>query len=447
MNAKTYHAPEGQTISPADSSTARLLGVNAKRNHFRILAAMTVVTALIFGVTTFLELIGRASPAITVPALIRVLLVCSLILFLLWRFIAHYGDREIAKWVVITAVFLEILTMLTAPHDVPESHAVFYLVIVLSVFYFDIKLLFYCLALCVFGDMLLIERYPTMRPDPFEVGLIIRYLTYLWVTLGLAIGSQATKEMIQSATNLATANVRLREDIERKTQMDRMRKDFIASVSHELQTPISLIEGYGESLRDKKVRDEERDYCLDVIVDESKKMGRMVAGMLEISKMESGHVRLERASFYLDSLAAHVTRLYGQRIEEKGLRLELDAPADQVRVEADPGQIDQVMTNFLSNAVRHSPTGSRLTVQVRDLGPEGALFAVENEGDTLEPADLERIWEAFYRTDRARSRKLGGTGLGLAIARTILIQHNARFGAENTPTGVRFFFILPAANE
>jgi signal transduction histidine kinase len=142
-------------------------------------------------------------------------------------------------------------------------------------------------------------------------------------------------------------------------------------------------------------------------------------------------------------LAASVLRKHQNSLQDKGLSVAVDCPADSV-VLADRLKIEQVVTNLLTNAVRHTPTGGRIAVRVQPQG-ERLLVAVENEGKQIPVADLEKIWYKFYRVDKARNRKQGGTGLGLSIVQTLLQLHQSEYGVRNTGSGVQFYFTLQRA--
>ncbi|MGE5405101.1 MAG: sensor histidine kinase [Candidatus Saccharibacteria bacterium] len=427
---------------PELSLVSQLLEQNMSRNHFRILTATSVVIVLILAVTTSLKAVGMATPAITYPILLRTTIITGLVLAVLWWFVKRYKEQSFTKWLLITGVFIIMMIMRTAPTDAPETQAVFYLVIVMSLFYFDLSLLLYCCILCVLGDLLILELYPGMMPqNNIVVTLIIRYLCYLWVAIAAVIGSLATKELINEAAHLKFANVRLQEDIERKERMDKVRKDFISGASHELQSPISLIEGYAEGLKDNIVPGPERDYSINVIIDEARKMGLLVADMLELSKLESGQLRMDFRTFYLDGLVRNVVGLYSKKLDSRGIMLHMEIDSDQIIAFGDPVSIEHVIGNYLRNAIQYVPDGGwiRVSVFARE---DQAVVEVENQGEHIANDDLEHIWLAFYRTEQSRSRKFGGTGLGLAIVKSIIQRHHGDFGIYNTEDGVCAYFSL-----
>ncbi|MGE5418333.1 MAG: sensor histidine kinase [Acidobacteriota bacterium] len=435
---------------PELSLVAKLLEQNISRNHFRILTATSVVIALIMAVTTTLKAVGMATPAITYPILLRTTIITSLVLITLWWFVKRFKDHSFTKWILITGVFIIMMIMRTAPTDAPETQAVFYLVIVMSLFYFDLSLLLYCCILCVLGDLLILQIYPGMMPqNNVVVTLIIRYLCYLWVAIAAVIGSLATKELILEAAHMKFANVRLQEDIERKERMDKVRKDFISGVSHELQSPISLIEGYAEGLKDDIVPGPERDYSINVIIDESRKMGLLVADMLELSKLESGQLRMDFRPFDLGSLVRNVVGLYSRKLNSRLINLQMDTGSDNITAIGDPVSIEHVISNYLSNAIQYVPDGGWIRVSAYQQA-DRTVVEIENLGDHIAEDELEHIWLAFYRTEQSRSRKFGGTGLGLAIVKSIIQRHHGECGIYNTEGGVCAYFSLsitpPAAN-
>ncbi|MBD2871356.1 sensor histidine kinase [Paenibacillus arenilitoris] len=245
---------------------------------------------------------------------------------------------------------------------------------------------------------------------------------------------------------LHEANEKLREDIEREKALERMRRDFVAGVSHELKTPLSLIGGYAEGLQDNIGDGAKRARYAEVILDETRNMSAIVADMLDLSQLESGQYRLVREPFD----AAELIRESAERAETLGaaggvrVLTVLPAEADgKVEVDADRFRIGQVLTNLVTNAVRHAPPGGKVTVAAVRDGGEWRI-AVHNEGDPIPEKELPRIWSQFYRVDKSRARESGGTGIGLAIVKQILELHGSRYDARNERGGVTFAFTLPA---
>ncbi|MCC3375203.1 cell wall metabolism sensor histidine kinase WalK [Cohnella sp. REN36] len=247
--------------------------------------------------------------------------------------------------------------------------------------------------------------------------------------------------------DLQTANDKLRADIEKEKKLERMRRDFVTGVSHELKTPISLIGGYAEGLQDNIGSGVKREKYVEVILDETRRMSAIVGDMLDLSHLEAGQYSLNREPFD----AAELLRESAVRAQALGagrnIRVALALPEQEngtVPAMADRSRIGQVLTNLVTNAVRHAPAGGTVTIAAAAEG-EGWRLSVHNEGDPIPEEELSRIWVQFYRIDKARNRSSGGTGIGLAIVKQILELHGSRCEATNERDGVTFAFTLPGA--
>jgi two-component system sensor histidine kinase VanS len=242
-------------------------------------------------------------------------------------------------------------------------------------------------------------------------------------------------------SSLKKANAKLEEDIEKERCLERMRKEFVTSVSHELKTPITLIDGYAEGLKDNIFEENDREYYLDIIIDESRKMGNLVSDMLDLSQLESGTFKLSKDTFALADLIMFTMKKYEVVIEEKSIAIEYGL-IDDIQVFADWNRMEQVITNFITNALRHVDDNGKISIRMLNC----ATFLkveIENTGSCISEDDLTKIWDKFYKIDKSRTRKLGGTGVGLSIVKNILLIHNFGFGAENTESGIKFFFTIP----
>jgi two-component system sensor histidine kinase VanS len=249
-----------------------------------------------------------------------------------------------------------------------------------------------------------------------------------------------SKNLNESLTSLKDANTQLEKDIEKEKKLTEMRKDFVASVSHELKTPITLIEGYTQALNDDILEGEEKQYFIDVIMDESKKMNNLVSDMLDLSQLESGNFKLVQEEFFLHELINPVTKKFSSLVNEKNINLELNL-IENIKVKADWNRIEQVLTNYLTNAIRHTDTYGSITVTMIN-GEDTICLEVENSGSTIDADETIKIWDNFYKIDKSRTRKLGGTGLGLSIVKNIILLHGGSCGVENTEKGVKFYFTL-----
>ncbi len=256
--------------------------------------------------------------------------------------------------------------------------------------------------------------------------------------LGKSINS-LSRQLNLSINELNIANLKLREDIDRERKLEEMRRDFVSSVSHELKTPIALIMGYAEGLKDGVAKRKDRDYYCSVIMDESKKLDLLLKDLLDLSQFESGVFRLSIKQFDLKEKLEEILQKYTLLINDKKIKLTLAAQITAVK--ADPSRIEQVIVNYLNNAIDHCEGERRIHIRIEKSG-DFAEFALFNSGKPVPEEALEKIWLRFYKTDSSRSRSFGGTGLGLAIVRAILELHNAPFGVRNLSDGVEFYFRL-----
>ncbi len=263
--------------------------------------------------------------------------------------------------------------------------------------------------------------------------------------LGKSMNKLSAK-LEQTISELKSANVELKKDIETKEQVDEMRKEFLSNVSHELKTPIALIQGYAEALKEGIADDpESMDFYCDVIVDEAGKMNSMVKKLLTLNQMEFGKEQLEMERFDIVEVVGAVVEAKRLLAEQKGVEIIFDRPRG-IAVWADEYKIEEVITNYITNAVNHCKNENRIMISVTENG-ELARVSVFNTGDRIPEDELSNIWIKFYKVDKARTREYGGSGIGLSIVKAIMEQHNQQFGVINHDNGVEFWFELDAANE
>lgn len=263
--------------------------------------------------------------------------------------------------------------------------------------------------------------------------------------LGENINKLATS-LEQSISELKTANNELKKDIEKKEQIDEMRKEFLSNVSHELKTPIALIQGYAEGLREGINDDpESRDFYCEVIMDEAAKMNTMVKKLLTLNQLEFGTdvVNMERFDIvalirnYIQS-AAILTKQ-----NEIEVRMENYAP---IFVWADEFKVEEVFMNYFSNAVNHCSGKKIIDVKLEQC--DGVVrINVFNTGVPIPEDAIGHIWEKFYKVDKARTREYGGSGVGLSIVKAIMDSMNRQYGVENYTNGVLFWFELETVQE
>lgn len=262
--------------------------------------------------------------------------------------------------------------------------------------------------------------------------------------LGESINEMSDK-LESTISDLKRANIELHKDIAKKEEVDEMRKEFISNVSHELKTPIALIQGYAEGLQDGMAEnDEDREYYCSVIVDEANKMNRMVKNLLSLNQLEFGKVNLSMERFDIGQVVNGVIQSMKPKFEEARATLELSCP-QKIHVWADEFQIEEVITNYLSNAINHLDENKLIKVEI--IEKNGIVrVSVFNTGKQIPKEELEKIWIKFYKVDKARTREYGGNGIGLSIVKAIMDRHNKAYGVINHSDGVEFWFELDADN-
>lgn len=249
----------------------------------------------------------------------------------------------------------------------------------------------------------------------------------------------------QTIGELKQSNDQLAQEIEEKERIDSMRREFIVNVSHELKTPIALIQGYAEGLTAGVADDpEDRKYYCDTIADEADRMNKLVMQLLNLSKLELGAEQTFYDDIDVHALCAEAVQKTSVLCESRGLTV--DYADTCVTVRTDGGLLEQVLMNYLSNAIRYTVDGGHIAISAVRTD-SGMRLTVFNEGEGLPEEELPKIWEKFYRTDRARTREAGGTGIGLSLVHAIADTLHGSCGAENVPGGISFWFALPDAPE
>lgn len=238
-------------------------------------------------------------------------------------------------------------------------------------------------------------------------------------------------------------------DITEEDREEMLRRDFLANVSHELRTPLAMLQGYSEALiDDMAATPEERRELAQVIYDESVRMGRLVNDLMDLAKMEAGRLDLKRGRVDLSAVLDRVARKYAMAAREKQIRLAVDNRIGRlVMAGGDEDRIEQVLTNLLDNAFRHSAAGTAITLAAETAelrGKPAVKLIVADEGEGIPEEALPRIFERFFKMDKARTRSNGGTGLGLAIVKQIVDLHRGTIQAASRPgRGTRFEILLP----
>lgn len=233
-------------------------------------------------------------------------------------------------------------------------------------------------------------------------------------------------------------------DLTRIKQLENTRREFVANVSHELRTPLSLIKGYVETLLDGAKDDAELTVkFLNTIERHSNRLTNLIEDLLTISRLESGQVTLQLRELQLRSVIEHVLADLQKRAADRSVSIQNLVPEGMVG-RADPDRLEQVLVNLLDNAIKYGRANGRIVVTGR-VSNGDVQICVSDDGPGIPAEAIDRIFERFYRVDRARSRETGGTGLGLSIVKHIVQSHGGKVWAESKPgRGTQFYFTLPA---
>lgn len=261
--------------------------------------------------------------------------------------------------------------------------------------------------------------------------------------LGISINKLSDK-LETTIKQLKTTNLELEKDVEEKSHIDEMRKSFISDVSHELKTPIALIQGYSEGLIENVNTDEEsRKYYAEVILDEATKMDKLVKQLLELMKLEYGKMNFNNENFNIIELEKEIIRKSEVMVQKENIKVEMDEQ-EEIMVYADDFYINQVLTNYITNAIKYSTqiNGEKKIKIKNTINGHKVRISVFNTLEGLSDEDLVRIWNRFYKIDESRNRSDGGTGIGLSIVKAIMINYGNEYGARNVEGGVEFYFDL-----
>ncbi|MGN0335082.1 MAG: sensor histidine kinase [Lachnospiraceae bacterium] len=253
--------------------------------------------------------------------------------------------------------------------------------------------------------------------------------------------NQLSETLEHTISELKTANNELRRDIEQKEKNEEMRKEFLSNVSHELKTPLALIGGYAEGLKEAVNDDEEsRNFYCEVIMDEADKMNSMVKKLLTLNELEFGKDTVQMERFNITELVRGVIESTSLLLKQKEGRICLQAE-ENVDAWGDELKVEEVITNYLSNAYHHLE-GERLIEVKIEKKEERVRVSVFNTGKQIPEEDIDRIWEKFYKVDKAHTREYGGNGIGLSIVKAIMESMNGSYGVNNYNNGVEFWFEL-----
>lgn len=253
--------------------------------------------------------------------------------------------------------------------------------------------------------------------------------------------NRMSEKLESTISELKSANNSLMKDIEQKEKLEQMRNDFLGNVSHELKTPIALIQGYAEGLKEGVSDDpESREFYCDVIMDEASKMNQMVKNLLALNQLEFGDEEIEFERFDLTAVVRGVLQSMEILAQQDDIRV-IFRQQEPVYVWADEFKVEQVIRNYVSNAFHHAGLEKVIEVKIK-IQDETARITVFNTGTPIPEEDLAHIWDKFYKVDKAHTREYGGNGIGLSIVKAIMESFHQKYGVNNYDNGVEFWFEL-----
>jgi two-component system phosphate regulon sensor histidine kinase PhoR len=234
------------------------------------------------------------------------------------------------------------------------------------------------------------------------------------------------------------------QDITRARKLEQMRTEFVSNVTHELRTPLTAIRGFAETLLEGALDDpDDARHFVGIIAREGEQLGHLIDDILDLSRIEGGRWKVKKEPFHLRQLAEETVGRLAARAADLGVDLRLEIPEDLPELQGDTGRLAQVLLNLVDNALKYTPSGGSVTVAAEELG-NMVRVKVTDTGTGIPKADLPRLFERFYRVDKARSRQTGGTGLGLSIVKHIVEAHGGTVGVESDlGKGATFMFTLP----
>ena len=256
--------------------------------------------------------------------------------------------------------------------------------------------------------------------------------------------NELSEALQTTISELKTANNELLKDIERKEQIDEMRKEFLSNVSHELKTPIALIQGYAEGLKEGINDDiESREFYCDVIIDEASKMNTMVKRLLTLNQLEFGNELVNMERFDIAALIRNYVASADILIRQKGISVRME-DYGEVYVWGDEFRVEEVFINYFTNAMNYVQGDNIIDIKIREE-QQHVRISVFNTGNPIPEDSVGHIWEKFYKVDKARTREYGGSGIGLSIVKVIMESMNQKYGVVNYDNGVEFWFTLDTA--
>ncbi|MBW7988484.1 MAG: cell wall metabolism sensor histidine kinase WalK [Planctomycetes bacterium] len=245
------------------------------------------------------------------------------------------------------------------------------------------------------------------------------------------VNIKSKDELGELAKSLNIMAAELQQKMENLKQMDRVRTDFVANVSHELKTPLTLIKGYIETLEDRAINDtvKARKF-ISIIKEHANRLENIIEDLLSLSELELSKDCLSKTEFDMKKLIDEVTLGFGYALDAKRQTLSVNHQGDDFRIKADSDKIEQVIVNLIDNAIKYTNEAGQINILLLERQNE-ITFTVQDDGVGIPGEDISRVFERFYRVDKARSRKLGGTGLGLGIAKHIVLAHNGQISIDS----------------
>ncbi|MBC8468172.1 MAG: HAMP domain-containing protein [Planctomycetes bacterium] len=245
------------------------------------------------------------------------------------------------------------------------------------------------------------------------------------------VNIKSKDELGDLAKSLNIMAAELQQKMDNLKRMDRVRTDFVANVSHELKTPLTLIKGYIETLEDRAIDDKEKARkFISIIKEHASRLENIIEDLLSLSELELSKDCLNRTEFDMKKLIDEVALSFGYAIDTKRHEFNIDQQGDDFRIRADRDKIGQVIVNLIDNAIKYTNEAGQINILLHEQQNE-ITITIRDNGIGIPKEDVDRVFERFYRVDKARSRELGGTGLGLGIAKHIVLAHNGEISIES----------------
>ncbi len=300
------------------------------------------------------------------------------------------------------------------------------------------QLFMVCFISMVIGCMFAMSFANRVASPIVELKVMARRMAAGDPDLDFRMDPDASTEILELADTLQNTSIEM-------AKTSRLQKDLMANVSHDLRTPLTMIKSYAELIRDISGDDKERrDKHLEIIIDETDRLSDLVGDILTLSKLQAGSEEFESKPVDIQSAASGVLNIYRVMEESEGFSLDFEPLDKKINVLGDERRLQQVISNFMSNAIRYG--GEKKQVCVSFSESDGRIIcSVSDHGPGIDPEDMENIWNRYEKASARGTRAAdGGTGLGLSIAKEILVRHGATYGVESVPgKGSRFWFGLP----